>query len=147
MTPYLALEDYTWFPRNRGLRYNRFHTIALFNPMRTEPERRQFLRSVPRPGEEKMTSARWRLRSVLILIAGLSVLCASASKWRQYAELRKRIAGYSREEKLLLAEYQQSSRLIKPCGNERRRAAAFLSLAAERRHEIESCEREIRRIW
>jgi hypothetical protein len=94
-----------------------------------------------------MTFARWRPRSVLILIAGLSVLCASALKWRQYTELRERIAGYSREEKLFLAEYHRTSRLINPCGNERRRAAAFLSLAAERRHEIESCERDIRRIW
>ena len=82
-----------------------------------------------------------------MLIAGLAVLFAGATKWRQYAELRERIAVYSRDEGRLLAEYHQTSQIRQPCGNQRRRATAILSVAAELRHEIERCEREIRRIW
>ncbi len=92
--------------------------------------------------------ARWRrLRSLLMLAAGLTVVSAAAAKGKRYAELRARIANCSREEKLLLAEYHRQSQVRNPCGNQRRMAAAYLSVAAERRHEIESCERDIRRIW
>jgi hypothetical protein len=94
-----------------------------------------------------MRYARWRLRSLLILVAGLSVVCAGHAKWKRYVELRERIANCSREERLLLAEYDQASRLRDPCGNQRRMTAALLAAAAERRHEIERCERDIRRIW
>jgi hypothetical protein len=94
-----------------------------------------------------MIHARWRLRSLLILVAGLAVVYAGAAKWKRYAELRERIANDSREERLLLAEYRRASRLRDPCGNQRRMAAAYLSVAAERRREIEGCEREMTRIW
>jgi hypothetical protein len=94
-----------------------------------------------------MLYARWRLRSVLMLVAGVAVVWAGAAKWKRYAELRERIANYSRDERLLLSEYQKASRLRNPCGNQRRMAAAYLSVAAQRRREIERCEREIRGIW
>jgi hypothetical protein len=94
-----------------------------------------------------MRYARWRLSSLLLLVAGLTVVCAGAAKWQRYAELRGRIANCSREERLLLAEYYRTSRLRNPCGNQCRMAAAYVAVAAERRHEIECCERDIRRIW
>jgi hypothetical protein len=61
-----------------------------------------------------MIHVRWRLRSLLLLIAGLAVLCAGAMKWRRYAELQKQIATYAREEKLLMAEYEESLRFGSP---------------------------------
>ena len=61
-------------------------------------------------------------------------------KWKRCATLRERIATYSRDEKLLLDEYHLISRIRNPCGNARRMAAAYLSVAAERRREIERCE-------
>jgi hypothetical protein len=88
-----------------------------------------------------------RLRALLILVACLAALCAGAVKWRRYAELRDRIETYSREERVLLDEYQSISRLPRVCGNQSRLAAAYLGVAAERRRQIEHCEREIRRIW
>jgi hypothetical protein len=94
-----------------------------------------------------MRYAHRRLRGLLILVAGLAVLCAGATKWRRYAELRGRIANYSGEEKRLMDEYQESSRILFPCGNARRYSAALLAVAAERRRLREECEREIGRIW
>jgi hypothetical protein len=94
-----------------------------------------------------MRYARWRLKSLLILIAALAMICAGAAKWKRYMELRERIATCLRVEKLLLAEYDQISRLRNPCGNERRMATAYLAVAVERRQEIERCRREISGIW
>jgi hypothetical protein len=82
-----------------------------------------------------------------MLVAGVAVVCGGAAKWKRYAELRERIAICAREERLLLAEYHRASQLRNPCGNQGRMIAAYVSEAAERRCEIESCEREIRRIW
>jgi len=82
-----------------------------------------------------------------MLVAGLAAVCAGTAKWKRYAELRERIANYSREERLFLAEYHSASRVRNPCGNQRRVAAAYLAVAAERRREIECCEREISGIW
>ena len=94
-----------------------------------------------------MVHARAGLRVLLILVAGFAVLCAGAMKWRRYADLRERIANYSREETLVLAEYHRAWRIRNPCGNQRRMIAAYLAVAAERRRQIEDCEREISRIW
>jgi hypothetical protein len=94
-----------------------------------------------------MPHARWQLRSVLVLVAGLALVCAGGAKWKRYAALRERVEIYSREERRLLDEYQRISRVRSTCGNERRLAAAHLAGAVARRHQIESCEREIRRIW
>ena len=97
-----------------------------------------------------MKYARWRLRSLLILVAGLTVLCAGAVKWRRYAELRDQIAKLSHEEKRVLEEYHHCQRMLQlpsPCGNVRRYAEACKSVAAERRRSIEECEREINHIW
>ncbi len=94
-----------------------------------------------------MRYTRWRLNSMLVLVLGIAVVCAGAVKWKRCATLRERIATYSRDEKLLLDEYHLISRIRNPCGNARRMAAAYLSVAAERRREIERCEREIARIW
>jgi hypothetical protein len=81
------------------------------------------------------------------LIAGMAIVCAGAVKWKRYAELRERIAKYSREEKLLRDEYQQRSRLRETCGLARRTTEAYLEVANERRREIESCEQALKRIW
>jgi hypothetical protein len=94
-----------------------------------------------------MRYARWRLKSLLILVAALALVCAGAVKWKRYIELRERIANCSRQEKLLLAEYQQAVRPRYHCGNERLMAEAYLRVALERRSEIERCRREIMRIW
>jgi hypothetical protein len=94
-----------------------------------------------------MRFARWRVRGLLILVAGLAVLCAGAVKWRRYAELRRQIANYSGEEKRLMDAYHELSQIRFPCGNVRRRGAAYLAVAAERRRLREECEREIGRIW
>ena len=94
-----------------------------------------------------MRFARWRLRALLIVVAGFAVLCAGAVKWKRYAELRQRIAMYAREERLLLNEYQSLSRVPQPCGNARQHAKACLAVATERRRLIGDCERELRRIW
>jgi hypothetical protein len=94
-----------------------------------------------------MRFARWRLRAMLILIAGFAVLGAGAVKYKQYALLRDRIANHSREERRLLDEYQSLSLLPRYCGNQSRLAAAYLAVANERRRLIKDCELEIRRIW
>ena len=94
-----------------------------------------------------MRYTRWRFRSLLVTVAIVAVSLAGAVKWRRYAELRGRIATYSREEGIILTEYQQHLKIRRPCGNEIRFRAALLSVAAERRHLIEECERAIRRIW
>ena len=94
-----------------------------------------------------MRFARWRLRAVLIVVAGLGVLCAGAVKWRRYAVLCDRIAKYSNEENRLRSEYQLSVGLSRACGNPLRQAEAYLAVAEERRRQIEECEREIWRIW
>jgi hypothetical protein len=95
-----------------------------------------------------MRLARWRLRAVLILVASLAVLCAGSVKWRRYAKLRDRIAKYSQQERGLLEDYQSLSRLPSNyCGNPRRQTKMCLAMAAERRRQIEACEREIHRIW
>jgi hypothetical protein len=97
-----------------------------------------------------MKYARWRLRSLMILVAGLTVLCGGAVKWRRYAELRDQIAKLSREENLLLEEYHHDQWMLQlpsPCGNVRRYAEACKALAADRRRNIEACEQELNRIW
>jgi hypothetical protein len=97
-----------------------------------------------------MRYARWRLRSLLILVAGLTVLCAGVVKWKRFTELRDQIAKLSREENRLLEEYhhcQWMLQLPSPCGNVRRHAEACMAVAAERRRSIEECEREINHIW
>jgi hypothetical protein len=95
-----------------------------------------------------MRIARWRLRSILIVIASLAVLWAGALKWRRYADLRDRIAKYSEQERLLLEDFRTYERLPrKYCGNELLHAEAIQRVAAERRRWIEACEREIWRIW
>jgi hypothetical protein len=94
-----------------------------------------------------MRYVRWRLKSLLILVVGLAIVCTGAVKWKRYSELRERIAKYSREEGLLRAEFHRVSQLRSPCGNQRRIAAAHLAVAEERRRQIESCERDLRRIW
>jgi hypothetical protein len=94
-----------------------------------------------------MRYARWPLRSLVVMVAVVAVSLAGAMKWRRYAELRDRIATYSREEGQILAEYRQHLRIRRPCGNEIRYRAALLSVATERRHLIEECERAIRGLW
>ena len=74
-----------------------------------------------------MRIARWRVRGLLILAAGLAVLCAGAVKWRRYADLRRQIANYSGEEKRLVDAYHELSQIRSPCGNERHLAARCVS--------------------
>jgi hypothetical protein len=94
-----------------------------------------------------MRYARWPLRSLFVIVAVIAVSLAGVVKWGRYSELRDRIATYSREEGLILAEYRQSLRIRRPCGNEIRHRAALLSVAAERSDLIEECEQAIRRVW
>ena len=94
-----------------------------------------------------MKFARWRLRTILVVIAGLAVFCAGASKCRRYIDVRNRIASYSREEKALMDEYRLLTRISGYCGNPRQRAAACFRVADEFRCKREACEREIRRLW
>src|SRR5262249_1787095 len=82
-----------------------------------------------------------REKTLFVLIAGLAALCAGAVKWRRCAELRKQIAIYTREEKLLLADYRAGVQLPSKCGNYQRYNAACLAVAAERRRRIKECER------
>jgi hypothetical protein len=96
---------------------------------------------------KEMRSARWRLRSLFVTVAVIAVSLAGAVKWRRYSELRDRIATYAREEGLILAEYRQSLRIRRPCGNELRHRAALLGVATERRHRIKECEQAIARLW
>jgi hypothetical protein len=81
------------------------------------------------------------------LIAGIALVCAGAAKWKRNVELRERIARFSREERVLRAEYLTTLRIRNPCGSQRAMAEALLRVADQRRHEIECCEREIRRIY
>jgi hypothetical protein len=94
-----------------------------------------------------MKYARWRFRWLLVAVAVVAVSLAGAVKWRRYAQLRDRIAVYSREEAMIRAEYQRHLKILRPCGNERQYTAALLGVAAERRRLIEECERAIRRLW
>jgi hypothetical protein len=96
---------------------------------------------------EKMRYARWHLRSLLITLAVVAALFAGVAKWRRYVELRDRIATYSREERLILAEYRRTHGVPIRCGNASRYHTALLGVAAERRRLIEECEREIKRLW
>jgi len=91
--------------------------------------------------------ARWRLKPLVIAIAGIAVLLAGATKWTRYAELRRRIANLSREEDLLLFECQEMSRIKGPCGNPRRQADAYRGVIEERRRCRAECEQQLRCIW
>jgi hypothetical protein len=88
-----------------------------------------------------------RLSRLLILVAGLAVLCAGAVKWRRYVGLRERIATYSSLEKRLMDAYHAEARIPNRCGTSREQLNAYLGVAVKQRRLIESCEREIRRIW
>ena len=94
-----------------------------------------------------MRYARWKLRSPLVTIAVVTVLCAGAVKWKRYTELSERIAIDSREERLLLDDYRLGLRIRNPCGNHRRRNAALLAVAIERTRRIGRSTRELARIW
>lgn len=94
-----------------------------------------------------MKNASRRMKGLAILIAGVAVLCAGAVKWKQYTRLRERIAGYAREEKVLLDAYRERSRIRHRCGNELAMLEAYRAVAAERRRQIEECERAIWRLW
>jgi hypothetical protein len=88
-----------------------------------------------------------RSRRLLILVAGLALLCAGAVKWRRYVGLRERIATYSSLEKRLMDANYEGARIPVGCANYRKQLSAYLAVAKEQRRLIESCEREIRRIW
>jgi hypothetical protein len=88
-----------------------------------------------------------RSSTLLILVAGLAVFCAGALKWRRYVGLRERIATYSSLEKRLMDAYREGARIPNGCGIFRTQLGAYRAVAVEQRRLIESCEREIRRIW
>src|SRR5437588_915258 len=90
-------------------------------------------------GAKRMRLSLCRLRMLLILIAGLAVLCAGAVKWRRYVVLSERIATYASLEKRLMDEARMPDCLG--------RSRACRAVAEEQRRLIEDCEREIRRIW
>jgi hypothetical protein len=94
-----------------------------------------------------MTVARWPLRGLLIVVAGLALACAGANKWQRYTRLKAQMAVYEGEEKRFMDAYHETLRIPRPCGNELRTRAAYRAIAAERHRLREDCERELARIW